>query len=159
MVHVTTQEVSVRKLAAVHRRVKIGEVGSAWRPALDQVWSFLRAHPGLRTDGHNIFLYHHPSSRNEPMDVDFGVEVTRDFEAAGDVRPTATPAGMVAMAVHLGAYDRLRETHAAIHEWRARTGRSFAGTSWEIYGDWSDDPTQLETTVCYLLGDQTISAS
>jgi hypothetical protein len=26
-----------------------------------------------------------------------------------------------------------------------------AGRSWEIYGDWSDDPSRLETTAAYLL--------
>jgi hypothetical protein len=26
-----------------------------------------------------------------------------------------------------------------------------AGIDWEIYGDWTDDATKLETTVCYLL--------
>jgi hypothetical protein len=29
--------------------------------------------------------------------------------------------------------------------------RHFAGKSWEIYGDWSDDPSKLETTIMYLL--------
>jgi len=151
-VKVTVRTVSARKLAAVRRSVKIGAVATAWRPALDQVWAFLRTHPGLRTDGHNVFVYHHPASRDAPMDVDFGVEVIRPFEREGDVVPTETPAGEVAMAVHVGGYDQLRRTHDAIHAWRAEADRTFAGTSWEIYGDWSDDPSKLETTVCYLLG-------
>ena len=150
-VTVTVHTVATRKLAAVRRRVKIASVGAAWKPALDQVWAFLRAHPGLRTDGHNVFVYHHPASRDAPMDVDFGVEVIRDFEREGDVVPADTPAGEVALAVHVGPYDQLRRTHDAIHAWRAQQGRIFAGTSWEIYGDWSDDPSKLETTVCYLL--------
>ncbi len=62
-----------RILAAVRRTVTIGHVGAAWRPALDQVWAFLRTQPDLRGDGHNIFLYHHPAKRSDPMDVDFGV--------------------------------------------------------------------------------------
>ena len=139
------------KLAAVRRRVAIGGVGTAWRPALDQVWEFLRTQPGLRTDGHNVFLYHHPTHLALPMDVDFGVEVTRAFESAGEVFATDTPAGMVALAVHVGAYDRMKETHDAIHAWREASNRAFAGTSWEIYGDWSDDPSKLETTIMYLL--------
>ena len=150
--NVSVQTVASRKLAAVRRRVTIGSVATAWRPALDQVWAFLRTHAGLRTDGHNVFVYHHPASRDAPMDVDFGVEITRIFEPEGDVFPTDTPSGEVAMAVHVGAYDQLKHSHDAIHAWRAREGRSFAGTSWEIYGDWSDDPSKLETTVCYLLG-------
>jgi len=102
-------------------------------------------------DGHNVFLYRHPASRDQPMDVDFGVEVSRAFESAGEVFATETPAGMVAVAVHLGAYDRMKDTHDAIHAWRAANNRGFAGKSWEIYGDWSDNPSKLETTTIYLL--------
>ena len=149
---VSVEIVPARKLAAVRRQVAIGSVGSAWRPALDQVWKFLRSQPGLRTDGHNIFLYHHLTDRNALMNVDFGVEVTRTFEALGEVYATETPAGEVAMAVHVGAYERLGETHDLVHAWATAHQRKFGGQSWEIYGDWSDDPSKLETTVVYLLG-------
>ena len=139
------------KLAAVRRHVAIGGVAAAWKPALDKVWEFLRTQPGLRTGGHNVFLYHHPARRDQPMDVDFGVEVTRAFESAGEVYATVTPAGTVAMAVHVGPYERMKETHDAIHAWREANNRAFAGKSWEIYGDWSEDPSKLETTIMYLL--------
>jgi hypothetical protein len=69
----------------------------------------------------------------------------------GDVVPAETPAGEVAIAIHVGGYDQFHRAHDAIHAWGARERRAFAGTSWEIYGDWSDDPARLETTVCYLL--------
>jgi len=151
MALVSVQSVQARRLAAVRRRVAIGAVVSAYRPALDLVWQFLRSQPGLRTDGHNVFLYHHPAKRSAPMDVDFGVEVTRSFEKAGGVYATETPAGEAATAVHVGPYDRLKETHDAIHAWAEAHDRQFAGRSWEIYGDWSDDPSKLETTVLYLL--------
>ena len=108
-IDVSVRTVASMKLAAVRRHVAIGGVGTAWRPALDKVWEFLRTHPGLRGDGHNVFLYHHPADRELPMDVDFGVEVSRAFESAGEVYATETPAGMVAVAVHVGAYDRMKE--------------------------------------------------
>ncbi len=69
----------------------------------------------------------------------------------GEVYATETPAGMVAVAVHVGAYERIKETHDAIHAWREACNRTFAGKSWEIYGDWSDDPAKRETTIMYLL--------
>jgi effector-binding domain-containing protein len=150
-VTVSVHTVSPRKLAAVRRRVAIPEIAAAWRPALDQVWAFLRTHPGLRTDGHNVFLYHHPQRRDLPMDVDFGVEVVRAFEGEGEVHATETPAGDAAVAVHIGPYERMKDTHDAIHAWRAANKRMFAGMSWEIYGDPSDDPAKLETTIVYLL--------
>ena len=149
--NVSVEVVEPRKLAAVRRQVTIGAVGSAWRPALDQVWAFLRSQPGLRTDGHNIFLYHHPARRSDPMNVDFGVEVSRSFSPSGKVYETSTPAGEAAVAIHRGAYDQLHGTHDAIHQWAKSNNRIFAGRSWEIYGDPSDDPSKIETTVVYLL--------
>lgn len=148
---VSIQTASPRLLAAVRRQVGIGQVASAWRPALDQVWAFLRQMPGLRTDGHNIFLYHHPAKGESSMVVDFGVQVTRPFERSGEVFPSETPAGRVASALHVGPYERIGDTHHAIQTWAAANKMTLAGKSWEIYGDWNEDPTKLETRVEYLL--------
>lgn len=148
---VVTRIVSAQTLAAVRRRVLIGDVGRTWKPALDLVWEFLRRHEGLRTDGHNCFLYHHPANREAAMEVDFGVRVVRPFENEGEVICTETPAGEVVMTTHTGSYARLAAAHNAIHSWRAETGRAFGAYSWEIYGDWTDDETKLETQVIYSL--------
>ena len=151
LVSVKVQIVHPRKLAAVRREVAPGAVGSAWGPALGKVWAFIRSQPGLRTDGHNIFLYQHPTGPGAPILCDFGVEVTRTFETAGEVYATDTPAGEAAVAVHRGSYDRMNETHDAIGKWMATNGRESAGRSWEIYGDPTPDPADTETTVVYLL--------
>src|SRR5438270_11236427 len=87
------------KLAAVRREVAPGAVGSAWGPALGKVWEFIRSEPGLWTDGHNIFLYHHPKQPGAPILCDFGVEITRTFETVGEVYATETPEGEAAIAV------------------------------------------------------------
>jgi effector-binding domain-containing protein len=152
MVHeVTLETVAAQPFAAVRRRVLIGEIASAWKPALDQVWAFLRRHPALHAGGHNVFLYRHPARREDPMEVDFGVQVVRAFPGEGEVIASETPAGEVATALHVGPYTELAKAHTAIHAWRAANGRDFAGHSWEVYGDWSDDPARLETRVFYLL--------
>jgi len=80
---VVTKTVSSQPLAAVRRRVRVGNVASAWKPALDLVWEFLRRHEGLRVDGHNCFLYHYLAGA--AMEVDFGVQVVRPFEGEGEV--------------------------------------------------------------------------
>ncbi|HSS21572.1 MAG TPA: GyrI-like domain-containing protein [Pyrinomonadaceae bacterium] len=148
---VVIKSVSAQPLAAVRRRVSIGEVARAWKPALDLVWDFLRRQEGLRTDGHNCFLYHHPAQGETTMLVDFGVQVIRSFQDVGEVVYTETPAGEVAMTTHTGSYSKLGGAHEAINSWRAATGRAFGGCSWEIYGDWTDDEAKLETQVVYLL--------
>jgi effector-binding domain-containing protein len=148
---IVTKTVSSQSLAAVRRRVRIGQVGNAWKPALDLVWEFLGGHKGLRTDGHNCFLYHHPAPAEQEMVVHFGVQVIRDFEGEGEVTCVRTPAGEVVMTTHTGSYGKLSAAHQAIGSWQAATGRAFGGCSWEIYGDWTKDEAKLETQVVYLL--------
>jgi effector-binding domain-containing protein len=149
--HVVTKSVTAQPLAAVRRRLCIADVGRVWKPALDIVWEFLRHHEGLRTDGHNCFLYHHPAPGEATMVVDFGVQVIRPFQDAGEVVCTERPAGEVAMTTHIGGYDKLAAAHEAISSWRATNGRALGACSWEIYGDWTDNEAKLETQVVYLL--------
>ena len=150
-VPVNVESVHPRKLAAVRREVAPGGVGAAWGPALGHVWPFIRSQAGLWSGGHNIFLYHHPAEPGAPLLCEFGVEVTRSFEPAGEVYATETPAGEAAIAVHRGPYDRLSKAHDAIRQWMTANGRESAGRSWEIYGDPTPDPANTETTVVYLL--------
>jgi effector-binding domain-containing protein len=149
--NIVTKTVSPQTLAAVQRRAFPQDISRIWKPALDLVWEFLRRHEGLRVDGHNCFLYHHPSHRGEAMDIYFGVQVVRPFQSEGEVLSIDTPAGEVAMTTHVGSYDTLRVAHRAIHSWSATSGRAIGEYSWEIYGDWTDDTSKLETQVVYLL--------
>lgn len=149
---IVLEDVAARPIAAVHSIVPVGHVAAAWRPALDKVWAFLRRHDGLRTDGHNIFVYRHPVRPGAPMEVDFGVEVSRAFPGQDEIVFTHTPAGQVASTVHIGPLDQLANANAAIEEWCRANQRSLAGVSWEIYGDPGDDPATFEVQVFYLLG-------
>jgi effector-binding domain-containing protein len=149
---ITIETAEPRILAAVRRRVRPVDVSTAFRPALDQVWAYLRSNQGLRSDGHNVFLYHHAAGDPATgIDVDFGVEVTRRFAAQGQVACVETPAGTAAVTVHRGAYDGIPLAHAALRRWFGEHGESIGAWSLEIYGDWQDDESKLETTILYAL--------
>jgi effector-binding domain-containing protein len=149
---VTVETVSPRILAAVRKRVRAADIAASFGSASDQVWAFLRSNPGLRSDGHNVFLYHHRSGHPATgMDIDFGVEVTCRFPPAEPIDCVETPAGRTAIAVHRGPYRDLRAAHEAVHRWCKDNGETIGAYSWEIYGDHTDDESQLETTIVYLL--------
>ncbi|HYM83337.1 MAG TPA: GyrI-like domain-containing protein [Candidatus Dormibacteraeota bacterium] len=139
------------RLAAVRRLVRPAEVGAAWRPALDLVWSFVRRQDGLWSGGHNVFVYRTGAGPQEPMIVDFGVEVVRSFDGNGVVIPSETPAGRVASTSHVGPVERLKDAHEAVAAWVLEHGEATAGVSWETYGDWGPDPATWEVGLTYLL--------
>jgi effector-binding domain-containing protein len=37
------------------------------------------------------------------------------------------------MAYHYGSYDKLGDTHTAIHKWMEENGKTPAGAPWEVY--------------------------
>ena len=150
-VSVSVQVVDSRVIAAVRRVVAAGDVGSTWGAAIGKVWDFVRSQPGLWTDGHNIFVYHHSEEPGSPIVCEFGVEVTRPFDTSGEVYATRTPGGEAAVAIFHGPYHRLQEAYGALDEWMTMNRRESAGHSWEIYGDPTPDPAHTETTVLHLL--------
>jgi effector-binding domain-containing protein len=54
--------------------------------------------------------------------------------------------------VHRGPYEELNAAHQAVLAWCAARGHQLQGTRWEIYGDWRENPEELETQVSYLVG-------
>jgi len=151
---IAIETVTEQALAAVLERVRQRDIGTRVRPNLDKVYAFLKEHADLRFPGaHNVLLYRHKDDprTDGKWHVEFGVQVRHAFERTGEVFASATPAGNIATATHVGPYERLGDTHEAIQRWCTANRHGLAGIEWEIYGDWNDDPAKLETKVCYLL--------
>ncbi len=110
------------------------ELPALWRTMLDEVWAFLRATPGLRTEGHNVMLYRSGIPGVE-VAVEVGVQVTGSFEAAGRVVPSRLPAAEAASTVHTGTPAEIGAAHDAVRAWCSARRRKLTGVRWEIYGD------------------------
>jgi effector-binding domain-containing protein len=142
---ISVQVVAARPTAVIARRTTWAEFPRLWRPLLDEVYAVL-ARPGAPSPGCNVMLY-----RDDVPHVEVGVEVPAPFAAAGPVISSALPGGTVAVTVHRGPYDQLDAAHRAVRAWCAAHGHELAGPRWEVYGDWREDPADLETTVSYLI--------
>jgi effector-binding domain-containing protein len=145
---VRVQAAPSRRAAVIRQWMKWTELGSKLIPLLDRVYVAVRAGQILQT-GQNIFIYRDASRDGATVEV--GVEVGERFEPVGEIVYSETPASEVAMATHTGPYSGLGETHQAVMRWCQEHGRARTGTSWEVYGDWREDPAQLETEVFYAL--------
>jgi effector-binding domain-containing protein len=149
---ISVETVAPRLLAAVRGQARLGEIGAVAIPALDKVYAFLSTRPTLQQpSSHNLFLYHHPAERSAPMTIDFGVEVAAAFADEGAIACVSTPAGQAARTLYRGPYAGMHPAHQAIHQWCAQNGKRIGAMSWELYGDWTQDQTKLETEIFYLL--------
>lgn len=138
-----------RPLAVVRRLASQPQLAQVVPAACGLVWNSVRA--AQRTDaGRHVAVY-----LDGQINLEVGVELEAPFTAAGEVVPSATPAGLVATTTHFGPYGQLALAHEAVQKWCHANGHSLAGPSWEIYGHWQDswnrDPSQICTEVCYLV--------
>jgi effector-binding domain-containing protein len=124
------------------------ELGGRLILLLDRVYAVVRAGKIIQSS-QNVFLYRDGSS--DGVRVEIGVEVASRFDAVDGVVYSSTPSGIVVSTVHIGPYSELGGAHAAIINWCKEQHLTRANVWWEVYGDWQEDPAQLQTEVFYLL--------
>jgi len=146
---VRTEAVSPRQLGAIEATVARDRVPQTIIELLDRVWPELRRQ-GAAT-AHNVVVYR--DANDGQLEMTVGVEVLGEFVDTGGVSRTTTPGGVAAVATHWGDYAKLGQAYEAIEQWCGETGRSGAGVTWEVYGDWDDNPTKVRTDVYVLLAD------
>jgi hypothetical protein len=135
-------------LAVVRRRASASELSRVVPECCGLVWNVVRAQQ-VRA-GRHVAIYWDGSIR-----LEVGVELHGPFAEAGEVVHSATPAGPVAWATHLGPYNGLGVAHDAVRQWCRINKRQLAGPNWEIYGHWQSEwnsyPSQIRTDIYYLL--------
>jgi effector-binding domain-containing protein len=161
---VQIREVGPQPLAAARGQGNAENYVSHLFALLDEVWRFLKANPQPEPPGQNVFLYWNEGDKDllhsdAGLPLEAGVQVAAPFEGTGKVVCSATPGGTVATVAHLGPYEKLAEAHAALRRWCKDHNRPLAGPSWEIYGDWNDDPAKLRTDVFYLLQETAVGSA
>lgn len=143
------EQLDARPLAVVRRLASQAEFSKVIPEACGLVWNTLRANH-VTGAGRHVAVY-----LDTQFNLEIGVEMVQPFTSAGEVIASATPAGLVASAVHFGPYQTLGQTHDAVQTWCTDHGHELAGPSWEIYGHWKDewiaDASQIRTDVFYLL--------
>ena len=137
-------------LAVIRRQASASELARVVPECCGLVWEVVRAQQ-VRA-GRHVAIYWDGSVR-----LEVGVELLGPFAEHGDVVRSATPAGTVASATHLGPYAGLVAAHDAVRRWCKANNHRRAGPNWEIYGhwqaEWNANPSLIRTDVYHLLSD------
>lgn len=134
--------ISAQVLAVAQEELPRAQVPVRIREMYDTAYAWLRDAP-VRQTGHNHALYDRCTPLTLRMRV--GFPVSGRFTGTDRVKCVELTPGRAAHAVHVGPYAEMHRTYAALHDWCAERGVALTGESWEEYGDWTDDPSKLET--------------
>lgn len=134
-------------LAVAEAFVRQVEIPQRITGLFDVVYGWLRlaAGTGIRQSGHNYAIY----DRFGPdgMRMRAGFPVSAAFAPTAMVSCVQFAGGRAVHTTHRGPYSGLRDANAAISAWCSERGLRGGGESWEVYGDWDDDPAKLITDV------------
>jgi AraC family transcriptional regulator len=67
------------------------------------------------------------------MTIEVGTPLAAAAAGIGDIEAVTLPGGPAAVAVHMGPYDTLQQTYAAIERWMQEQGVRPGGAPWESY--------------------------
>jgi len=147
---VTVERTTECATAVVKAKTTWREFPTLWPTLLDEVWAFLGATPGLRTEGHNVMLYRHNVPDAE-VAVEIGVQVTGPFAPVCRVVPSTLPATEAATTLHAGTPAQIGAAHAAVRTWCSAQRRELTGVSWEVYGDPDPQTGRFDVAVYWQL--------
>ncbi len=119
---------------------------------MDVVWAHLHGGAG-RPPGHTVFGHPGPAPAGGGWEIEVGVQVDRTFPDADPVVCRMTPAGRVATATWTGPYDQIAVAQHQVSAWCVEQGLERTGVTWEVYGDWAEDPAELVTDLYQALAD------
>jgi AraC family transcriptional regulator len=135
----------------VRRECSHAEIAGAIGECLPRVYGHCQQH-ALAMAGPPIVRY----ARVSPglLTIEGGFPLLSPAPGDGDIEAGELQGGPVATAVHLGPYDALPQTHAAIERWIGEQGHRAKGAPWEQYltdpGE-EPDPAKWRTQVVWPL--------
>jgi len=124
------KELQPQPALIVKRRVARSEIAATIAESLGKTFPYALQN-GLPIAGRPFVRY----SDVGPglMTMETGTPLATPAPGAGEIEAITLPGGPAAVAVHMGPYDTLQDTYAAIERWMQQQGVRAAGAPWESY--------------------------
>lgn len=144
-------EVPEQPALAIRETIAYPDIPARMGEFLGEIAS-LMGRKGIAFVGPPYTLYHSWGAGATDMEV--GMPVPPGIEGEGRVRATIRPGGRVVTGLHVGPYDKISETYAAMEAWMKEHGHAPASSMWEIYltdPQVEKDPAKYETRLYWPL--------
>ncbi len=125
-----TTQLEAQPIVGIRTTVAMNEIGKVMGPLFGAVHGHIRQN-GQQAAGAPLAIYYSPPG--DSVDLECAIPVASPMAGAGRVRAGELPAAKVATVTHVGPYDTLSQTWAALTEWMNSQGLAAAGAPWESY--------------------------
>lgn len=141
--HFDVVDVQPVTLALTEAEVLLAEVPTRIVGMFDVVYSWSRE-VGAKQTGQNYALYY---LNTDSLLLQVGFPIAGRYPQSDAVRCVDFTGCKAAHTTHLGEYLGLPDAHSKLREWCDEQALGAENPGWEVYGDWSDDPSKLITDV------------
>jgi AraC family transcriptional regulator len=127
---ITRQERAAQPILFIRRRVAQGELQGMLAECFGKLYGHAQK-AGLPLAGFPLARY--VAVGPGLMTVDAAVPLVSPAAGEGEMQAGFLPAGPVALGIHGGVYEELKDTNAAIERWIEAQGYEAGGPHWEWY--------------------------
>ena len=125
-----TKQIDAQSILSIRTTATMDKIGEAMGPLFAEVYGCIKR-SGQEPAGMPFAIYH--SMDGGMVDFECGIPTGSPMDSVGRVQAGELPAGTVATVTHMGPYDALRQTWAALMEWMSSQGLQPASAPWEVY--------------------------
>ena len=137
-----TQRLAAQPILGIRTKTTMDKLAQLMGPLFGEVHGYIQRH-GQTPAGMPLTIYHSMDGIN--VDLECAIPVASPIAGTGRIRAGELPAGTMATVTHMGPYDDLRHTWAALTEWMKSQGLEAAGAPWEVYvSDPGAEPDQSQ---------------
>ena len=125
-----TTELSAQHYVGIRATTTKERIGEIMGPLFGEVYGYIQQGGG-RPAGMPFTIYH--AMEGDTIELECGMPVAAPLAGTERIKPCELPGGTVVTVTHMGPYDALPQTWAALAEWVGAQGLAPAGAPWEVY--------------------------
>ncbi len=125
-----TTRLNTQPIMGIRTTSAMRDIGKTMDSLFGEVHGYLQQR-GQHPAGRPLAIYYSPPG--ETVDFECAIPVASPAASAGRIQAGALPAGTAATVTHVGPYDTLPQTWAALTAWMQAQALVGAGAPWEVY--------------------------
>ena len=123
-------QLEAQPILGIRTTTGMDKIAQIMGPLFGELYGYIKAQ-GQRPAGMPLTIYH--SMDGNTVELECAMPVASPLAGAGRIQAGELPCGTMASITHMGPYDDLPATWAALTEWMNSEGLEAGGAPWEVY--------------------------